>query len=1049
MTAPNSPGPNSPGPNTLTPDTPVLAATRMARRLTTPFARGADTLDLRLSLLSSSEALVEAYDFADHLARFGTAPEPSYVLTAARDLAADVTVGVRYQQAGADPVDLPPVPVPAGTLAGTSILLDVPVSPTVRILKITMVDTPQDNAPQDWWRLTALLGTSAKLLWVLGAERDQLRAHAARTLAQRHLPTAIGLSLDLIGLDLGVPRFPPLPYGFDDGTVALYHLDDTGITSTVADVTAAYPDRTGHPGTRSGSVRIGLAGRYDRAMGFPDADATIEVPAGPAFDIGEDSDATIEFFVRLDPAADRAPGGRTDGPVLSRRATPDLESPGWAFEVGRFDRGIARNIRFTVSDGDPVRTVTLYADVSLPTDSFTHVAAVLNRSSHRLSLFVDGELRDWTFFTPFGAVASTAPLLIGAAGGGFRGLVDEVRISSVARTGFAPALGEDDDHYRRRLELFRHWTLPTPARLTALLNQVTGPIGGHRDALVVDDTNATLVRGTRLVRVRPVSLLPGQSIDAAGRRGTDEAAVVGTAAAERDTFDPAYLRGDGAGNLMQTAVRRRLDTLSALTRDEPGPDGTLRVAAGYDPAAPDLRATGRGVLIGHSTVAPGRLAALAHRAGFDFVRYVAGPSAGPVYVACAPSDYFDIESTAAASGSADPSVGDTVTLSLIPPPPADATVRWLLVPGDVGRGVLAPIGAAQSTATLAPVAAGRLIVKAEVRRGTRTVSATRALRLGPGDLAPSATIAADGTLGAPASSVDDPDAFFHRAFLAGHDDPRVDYGTVTNHHSMQPAVRELLDALLAELDRREVTGTLSVVAAYDPDGGLAEKQGRRLELRHSTLTPGALARVAFAAGFSHLENAGSTVVAVQAPGQLVMVSGPPAAEHDGIIEVDEGAEVELTVAPTVRETADAGVPGPLPGAGPELTWARGTYDTAGITLGSGTSTTRRLAAGAAGMAWVQASYLIGGAAAPYTFQVRLRPEADTDATVITKDQHDLIMNVLNTLHPVGVEAATAAVRAHVVELRGDAQQAANPDYTYPKFRVRGRLPRQVKGPFRG
>jgi hypothetical protein len=68
--------------------------------------------------------------------------------------------------------------------------------------------------------------------------------------------------------------------------------------------------------------------------------------------------------------------------------------------------------------------------------------------------------------------------------------------------------------------------------------------------------------------------------------------------------------------------------------------------------------------------------------------------------------------------------------------------------------------------------------------------------------------------------------------------------------------------------------------------------------------------------------------------------------------------------------------------------------------------------------------------------------------VITKDQHDLIMNILNVLHPVGVEVNTAAIRAHVVELQGNLSQA-NPDYTYPKFRVRGPLPRQARGPANG
>ena len=65
---------------------------------------------------------------------------------------------------------------------------------TARVLLLTMSPTPQDNQPQLCWTLTALLGNTAKLLWVAGAERDSLRRHAERTLAKRHLPAAVGLS---------------------------------------------------------------------------------------------------------------------------------------------------------------------------------------------------------------------------------------------------------------------------------------------------------------------------------------------------------------------------------------------------------------------------------------------------------------------------------------------------------------------------------------------------------------------------------------------------------------------------------------------------------------------------------------------------------------------------------------------------------------------------------------------------------------------------------------------------------------------------------------
>jgi hypothetical protein len=1029
----------------------MIAATRMAGRLTVPFARGADTLDLRLTLFSSSQATVVKYDFGDHLARFGVSPEPRYVLASTRDIAVDTAVSLLYEEPGGEQKQID-VQFPAGTVAGTSVLLDQPITATARVFFLSMAPTPDDNAPQECWTLTALLGNSAKLLWVVGAERDQLRRHGVRALAQRHLPTATGLSLDVIGADLGIPRFPPLPYGFDTDTVALYHLDDTDGVAAV-DATGAYPGRTKHPGTLGGPVQVGVPGRYGRAMGFPAAGATVTVPADPVFDIGGGrfDGATMECFVRPDAGADPE-----DVPVLSRNSEAGSGIPGWTIAIGRLGRGIARNVRFTISDGDGDGDgdddIDLFADVSLPTDGFSHIAAVVDRQPGVVALYVDGVRRDWRFVT-FGAVTSGEPVVIG---GGFVGVVDEVRISSVACAGFAPALGEDDDHYRRRLELFRRWTLPTPANLAALLNELVGPIGGGTDALLVDDTNARLVRGTRLVRVRPHALLPGESIDAAGRRNVAEETAVGTAGAE-DAFDPAYLlpldRTDVDFALpgphpVQVGVADRLDRLIALVDAEPGQSGRLVVDATFDPRADDLRATGRAVLLRHTAVGADRVAALAHRAGFDYVSYRAG--VGQVYAAAALGDYFTID----AAGAVD--AGGTVSLALRPPPPSDAVVKWLVLPDGLGRGTLTPDGGPASphpTAALAATAPGRLIAKVDLTRGRHTVSATQELRVGLADLLDGSAITADGAFGEDPSSLDDPDPAFNPAFLLKRDgDTRADYGT-DDARTMQPAVFELLDALLDELDRRAVAGRLLVVSAFQagaatdhPDQAAAE--GRELVLRHSTLAPGALAGPAFAVGFGRIANAGDTLVLTQAPGQFVAVRGPATDDRAAIIEVDEGGAMDLTVSPRPQDLLAGGLAGPVPTEAPRLTWASGTYDEAQITLGSSSEQTVSLLGGTAGMAWVQASYLIGGAPAPYTFEVRLRPELDTAPTVITKDQHDLIMNILNALHPVGVEVITAAIRAHVIELQ-DPQAPANPDYTYPKFRVRGTLPPQVRRPADG
>ena len=45
-------------------------------------------------------------------------------------------------------------------------------------------------------------------------------------------------------------------------------------------------------------------------------------------------------------------------------------------------------------------------------------------------------------------------------------------------------------------------------------------------------------------------------------------------------------------------------------------------------------------------------------------------------------------------------------------------------------------------------------------------------------------------------------------------------------------------------------------------------------------------------------------------------------------------------------------------------------------------------------------------AAPYTFEIRLKPALDVPSTFIPKEQYDIIMNVLDAFHPIGVEVRT-------------------------------------------
>jgi hypothetical protein len=50
-----------------------------------------------------------------------------------------------------------------------------------------------------------------------------------------------------------------------------------------------------------------------------------------------------------------------------------------------------------------------------------------------------------------------------------------------------------------------------------------------------------------------------------------------------------------------------------------------------------------------------------------------------------------------------------------------------------------------------------------------------------------------------------------------------------------------------------------------------------------------------------------------------------------------------------------------------------------------------------------------------------------------------VMNVLNLLHPIGVEVDTSALRSRVAGFR-EAMADEFPDYTFPRFRVPGPPP---------
>ncbi|NRQ31930.1 hypothetical protein HII36_08765 [Nonomuraea sp. NN258] len=1099
----------------------AFAPDRMAARLTAPFQRGADRLPL--PFVPDADAF-EPYDFAEHAARFGGDPAPAYVIVARREIAEAVTV--RITHTGGDVQ----VAVPAGTPPGTSFMLPGTFAAADRLTSLTMTPAPGGRAG-GWWRAHALLGTLARLLWVIGAERDLLRAHLAGVGARTRLEHAAGRTLDLIGHGLSVPRFPPLPYAFEPGTIALYHLDD----AVPEDAMPLY----GGPGHQPSAVTAtpGAVGRFGAGFAFAGG-SSITVPDHPAFDVPS---LTAECFAR--PAGVPA----DHGDLLAKH-----DGAGWALSYGEFGRGIPRNVRLLLSDG--AGPLTLYADQPLEPGRFTHLAAVVDRAAGQARLHVDGTLAAFAPLGALGSITSAAPLIIG---GGFTGVLDEVRISGLPRTGFSPVLGEHDDGYRRRLRIFQRWTLPTPAGLRDALNDAVGPIEGIAAPLQVIDANARTVSGglelttgdtaappplligdlpggtatpehgfdllagqTLRLTVRPepppgarvtwytvdcggghATLVAGDrgpvatlradragavevravltpAADASGTRsapvldavrplaiGLDTlapGATIRRGGAEDDGFhDPLYLEtvtdpravfAGGAGSRrMQPQVAARLRRLLDLV-------SPVRVVAAWRPGgAEPLERAGRVLELepGQGTTVE-RLGALAYAAGFAQVT-----NAGTVIrAACGPGEGLVVR------GPSRVEPGESVALEVSPRarPAALALLGATLVTANAGTDSVSFVATGSGRVTgavkagVAPVAvavAGPLVCTADAG-GTVTVvdsgavARTVDLPSAPVDLAARAGAAVvyaalrDGSLAeidgdAVTRTVplgDVPTAIDATgtgvwAALASGEIVVLDPGTLDTTASLDlggPASDVLAVAgRVYAVTVRPVAGlhvidaaTATVTATFTDLGRLPARLAFGGATLYVTDTAG---------GRLHLrEPDGAARASVRLPLDATTWAGGAVAADD------ERAYVACGDGIAVADGGGVATVWPLgSGHGERLTWTAGPA----ATLTSTTAPVTRLTATAA--VRVLAAYQWPDGVPPRT--LRVEPVPELAHAVISKDRYDLIMNVLNALHPIGVEVDTGAIREHVAELKDDPL-GVFPGYTYPDFRARGPRPRR-------
>lgn len=912
----------------------------LCQGLTPAYDRGMERMTLRL-FPHSDGTLHTNYGFQTYLDRYGRLPDsPRYVLAPQQANGEPRVVRVWFTRepgAGEKFVD---VAVPAGWPAGHGLAVELPgrAAEQTHQLRLTRLQPlgPASQSAQDW-QVTALLGNLAKLLWTIGRDYEELAWRIEDVAAQRHAHRAKGASLDLIGQDLGAPRFPPRPHTWDEQTIALYHLNDRPPPVTQADgepevrevrEEGAAFGASGHPGINAGA-RSGRTGRFSSAFEFSGS-AGITVEDSPDFAVGPDASLTVEAVVQ--------PNRRTSqlGAIIAKRAALSLAAaPGWSLTVGGF-HGVERNLRLSVSDG--TTEVELFADRDLGDGAFHHVAAVVERphettdqsaTPHEPStvvrLYVDGENVSRRRVDRLGALSNNEPMIFGlgrespdaaAADAQYAGLLEEVRISRTARTSFEPVTGESDGHYRIRLGLFQRWLVPTLEALQQALD-AAGPVE-------IDEAADRPAVGLLGLRVLPARLCMGQNIAADGDQRISEAGAVGSPEDEPD-FDPSWLGrhddrpgrlGFAAGEdtrLMQLCVRLPLDALLDRTDDRPG---TLTVLRAYDGAAADLHRVGRALLLRHDTLTTDELGVHAHAAGFGWVQHtrdgllrtVGAP--GPTFRIILETPHQHIRT------------GEDVTLSLDPDPCRlpGAEVRWSVTrsgPGDatVGRagedahpdhrgGRRLPGGrdsleAHGVPAILHAAAAGEVTIQAEVTHTGHTRSCSRVLRIGlaDGGLASGESVSRTGVLGVTETQAAGPrtDSFRESHLLVRTDDllgtrTAIDYGTELDNRRMQHVTAVALDRLLDLLT--EQSGTLTVLKAYDPSDPGLHGQGRALMLRHSALSTGELSARAFDTGVDFVQAApagpppeANAVAIAVAQGEQIEVSGPTELRVDEIATI--------------------------------------------------------------------------------------------------------------------------------------------------------------------
>jgi hypothetical protein len=1078
----------------------------MTNLLTNPYRRGAETLKVLLSEDREGWTRVADYDFREYRSRYqADPPEPKYILFPLSNINRDaLTIEVEFSFGGV--TDTVSFTIPPHTFANTSFAIPLPqnTDATLRLLRFRQLPVPLSGAGADNWEIISLLGNIAKLAWVLGWEKDLIAQQLQDIQQQRCRIFARRFSLDKLGEDLRVPRFPPSEYSFDANTLAFYHftqpatsLSDAinNVTTTInvtstSDFPSSLPfqiqidlevmavsaisattwavtrsasatshakgavvtllnivvDETirfglpGHPGTNNGA-QSGVNGKFGSGFQFPGVSGSgaIEISSHPDFEISGDRSFTVEAFIKSEPLDET----RVVIAKGQHDASASLIGSGWSLSLGSF-RGIANNVRWAVNDG--TNTLGIFADVNVADGQFHHLAGTIDRDNRRARLFIDGEELATVDISEFGVITNGEPIRIARSnvGNQFVGVIDEVRLSKIARTEFHPVLGESDAAYRQRLGIFERWFLPAPDALLQTLNQLITVIRREASSFVTVNTPFELIEkdrpsvsGSKLVRIVPVTLLAGQSIDRDGNLRSQEKDILGVPEDDIEFKENYLLRHDHPQvNYDNSENHRRMQLGTQLALDDlldllatVGVAGNLIIERSFEPTDTGLQRVGRSLLLRHETLPAEELAIYAHRAGFDYVRN----QGTQVYASVALGEKLAIAIEEVPSlPDVDVILGEEINLHIIPESlPRNGQIQWTLIDCGAGRArfaahpddaltVSTPVRS-RPRLRLVTEASGNITVRVEYILGRRTVTGTRTLRIGIQSLADGTTIAADGKLNVTeAEAVGDLGETINEIYLIFHNVPGVNYGADNNNHRMQIGLEKPLNRLLESIAGED--GQLEILKAYDPTDAGLHKAGRALRIRHSVVDGEQLGALAHLAGFGFVRRDGNEIYCSVAAGEKI-----------AIVRANELAplEDEMTVGETVAvrsRFSELPTTGDYNWTREQIGYGRGSFD---FVLRSQVNFTPL----EPGFLLLNITYLEEDEQStfPYTFEIKLKSELDVPEVIVPKDKYDLIMNILNYFHPIGVEIITQNIREHVVEVESDPLRVF-PAYTYPDFR---------------